>query len=183
MDQIICASLSRAHYWYEAGMLKAPAFYLVLILLKNQNAFNLQIIHPSSIRGNYEPVAQVVQLVTSKPSDIGMRVRISVQSHELGFFLTKKKYMENDYFVDTQKSTSRPTRERDGWVLLAMKIKASTVEGRGRNPVCPSCCVTAAGASTSLTSRIDGMTTTCQTFSLIFFSVQQTTSGTGHRLK
>ena len=39
---------------------------------------------------NYKlPVAPVVQLVTSKPSDVGTLVRISVQSHELEFFLTK----------------------------------------------------------------------------------------------
>ena len=25
MDQLICASLSHTHYWYEEGMLKAPA--------------------------------------------------------------------------------------------------------------------------------------------------------------
>ena len=34
-------------------------------------------------------VAPVVQLVTSKPSDVGTCVRISAQSHELGFFLKK----------------------------------------------------------------------------------------------
>ena len=33
-------------------------------------------------------VAPVVQLVTSKPSDVGSGVRISVQSHELEFSLT-----------------------------------------------------------------------------------------------
>ena len=33
----------------------------------------------------------MVQLVTSKPPDVGTCVRISVKSHELGFFLTKKK--------------------------------------------------------------------------------------------
>ena len=27
MDQVICASLSRTHYWYEVGMLKIPAYY------------------------------------------------------------------------------------------------------------------------------------------------------------
>ena len=27
MDQLICASLSHAHYWYEVGMLKVPAEY------------------------------------------------------------------------------------------------------------------------------------------------------------
>ena len=36
------------------------------------------------------PVAPVVQLVTSKPSDVRTRVRILVSSHELGFFLTQK---------------------------------------------------------------------------------------------
>ena len=45
----------------------------------------------------YSPV---VQLVTSKPPDVGTRVKISVQSHELGFFLThtkkKAQQVEND---------------------------------------------------------------------------------------
>ena len=27
MDQLIYASLSRTHYWYEVGMLKVPAVY------------------------------------------------------------------------------------------------------------------------------------------------------------
>ena len=36
-------------------------------------------------------VALVVQLVTSKPYDVGTCVRISVQSHELFFFITKNK--------------------------------------------------------------------------------------------
>ena len=29
MDQLICASLSHTHYWYEVGMLKVPAVYNV----------------------------------------------------------------------------------------------------------------------------------------------------------
>ena len=41
------------------------------------------------------PVAPVVQLLTSKPSDVVPGVRISVQSHELGFSLTKKKTQKN----------------------------------------------------------------------------------------
>ena len=28
MDQLICASLSHTHYWYEVGMLKVPAKYI-----------------------------------------------------------------------------------------------------------------------------------------------------------
>ena len=48
-------------------------------------------------------VAPAVQLVSPKPSDVGTLVRISVQSQELGFFLTKKikndQQVENDYFV------------------------------------------------------------------------------------
>ena len=46
-----------------------------------------------------KPVAPVIQLVISKPSDVGTLVRISVQSHELGIFLTQKKRahpVEND---------------------------------------------------------------------------------------
>ena len=56
--------------------------------------------------------------------------------------------MENDQFVSTQNSTSRSTRERNGWILLATKIKARTAEGRWiKNPVWPSSCVTPAGTS------------------------------------
>ena len=40
------------------------------------------------------PGRPVVQLVTSKPSDVGTWVRIPVQSHELEFFL-KNKYIRS----------------------------------------------------------------------------------------
>ena len=30
MDQLICASLSHTHYWYEMNMLKAPALYVCM---------------------------------------------------------------------------------------------------------------------------------------------------------
>ena len=33
MDQLICASLSHNHYWYEVGMLKVPAYIIVLVVL------------------------------------------------------------------------------------------------------------------------------------------------------
>ena len=38
MDQIICASLTHTHYWYEVGMLKVPykmpnVFVIVLFIL------------------------------------------------------------------------------------------------------------------------------------------------------
>ena len=47
--------------------------------------------------------------------------------------------------------TSRSTRERNGWILLATKIKARTAEGRWiKNPVWPSSCVTPAGTSNEL---------------------------------
>ena len=29
MDQFIFASLSHTHYWYEVGMLKVPAIYII----------------------------------------------------------------------------------------------------------------------------------------------------------
>ena len=51
----------------------------------------------------------------------------------------------------TQNSTSQLTRERNGGILLARKIKACTAERRWmRNPVWPSSCVTPAGTSNEL---------------------------------
>ena len=32
MDQLICASLSYTHYWYEVGMLKVPANVCIVLL-------------------------------------------------------------------------------------------------------------------------------------------------------
>ena len=58
--------------------------------------------------------------------------------------------------IHTQNSTSRSTRERNGWIFLARKIQASNVEGRRRNPVWHYLCVIPAGTSTNLTARIDG---------------------------
>ena len=61
-----------------------------------------------------------------------------------GIFLTKKiktknkntQRVENDCIVSTQNSTSRSTRERNGGILLARKIKARTAERRWmKNPV------------------------------------------------
>ena len=59
--------------------------------------------------------------------------------------------VENDQIVSTQNSTSRSTRERNGWILLARKTKARTAERRWmRNPVWPSSWVTPAGTSNEL---------------------------------
>ena len=53
--------------------------------------------------------------------------------------------------IKSQNSTSRSTRERNGWILLARKVKACTAERRWmRNPVWPSSCVTPAGTSNEL---------------------------------
>ena len=32
MDHLVCASLSHIHYWYEVGMLKVPAKYILYLL-------------------------------------------------------------------------------------------------------------------------------------------------------
>ena len=40
MDQLICASLSHTHYWYEVGMLKVPAIMRSNSLLIEQYYFN-----------------------------------------------------------------------------------------------------------------------------------------------
>ena len=36
MDQLICASLSYTHYWYELGMFKVPATQLRMVVLPTQ---------------------------------------------------------------------------------------------------------------------------------------------------
>ena len=33
MNQLICASLSHTHYWYEVGMLKVPAIKILIIII------------------------------------------------------------------------------------------------------------------------------------------------------
>ena len=35
MDQLLCASLSHTHCWYEAGMLKVPVYVEMIMLLLN----------------------------------------------------------------------------------------------------------------------------------------------------
>ena len=130
----------------------------IMFLLKNLNAPR-----PSQLfiglwyilyRGQYKPVAPVAQRYHVTVWHVGTWVR----SRQAGFFSPKKKKkkknaqrVENDWIVSTQNSTSRSTRERNGWILLARKIKARTAERRWmRNPVWPSSCVTPAGTSNEL---------------------------------
>ena len=67
------------------------------------------------------PVAPVVQLVTSKPSDVGTLVRISVQSHELRFFLTK----------NNQINKSCPTSSGERLIRGYTKSNFTVDEGKG----------------------------------------------------
>ena len=87
----------------------------------------------------------MVQLVTSKPSDVGTGVRISVQSHELGFFLTKIKnkitkkscptsgerliygYTKFDFTADEGKGRLDPARDKKSGKHRKRKVKKSCV--------------------------------------------------------
>ena len=72
-----------------------------------------------------------VQLTTSRVDNLTRPI------HTLLYVMTihnKNLYaqqVENDWFVSTQNSTSRLTREMNGWILLARKIKASTAKQGG----------------------------------------------------
>ena len=72
------------------------------------------LVDPSAAICDDHTATPVVQLIISKPSDVGTRVPISAQSHELRFFSHHAQQVENDYFVGTQNSTSRSMGERDG---------------------------------------------------------------------
>ena len=50
IDQLICASLSHIHYWYEVGMLKAPATITVIVVVFFTLTDRASAI-PSNIRG------------------------------------------------------------------------------------------------------------------------------------
>ena len=157
MDHLICASLSHTHYWYEVGMLKVPV--QCRLLLKE---LHLPAICPGGSVRNLETLWR-----WDVGSILGAVTRTGIFPHKIR---RKKKnaQVENDYFVGTQNSSSRSTREKDGWILLAIKIKASTFEGRWRNSVWPSSyyvtflllcdpgwCI----HKPSVTSRTNGMTT------------------------
>ena len=96
-----------------------------------------------------------------------------MKSQELGFFLTKRKRkkscpthdMENDYFVGTQNSIYFTVDEGKG----GLNPSRDKNQGKHRSRRKEKSCVTfllsdpgRCGASTSLTSRINGMTTHTQ---------------------
>ena len=41
MDQLICASLSHTHYWYEVDMLKVPANSIMPLYSKSLGIFSM----------------------------------------------------------------------------------------------------------------------------------------------
>ena len=75
------------------------------------------------------PVAPVVQLVTSKPSDVGALVRISVQSHELRFFLAKNNQINKSCPTSGERLIRGYTKynftvdEGKGWLNLSSDKK------------------------------------------------------------
>ena len=87
-----------------------------------------------------------------------------------GFFLTKQnktnklkhnaQQVENNQFVVQKIRIHGRRRKRTVESFSRQKLRqAPQKEGGMRNPMRPSSCVTPAGTSTSLTSRINGMTT------------------------
>ena len=65
MDQLICASLSHTHYWYEVGMLKVPAFNAVYIMLL------LVVLYSTSVRGSQSTINnQSIILLTRERSSV-----------------------------------------------------------------------------------------------------------------
>ena len=44
MDQLICASLSQTHYWYEVGMLKVPMYGLLLLVVQTQRLDEVELL-------------------------------------------------------------------------------------------------------------------------------------------
>ena len=67
--------------------------------------------------------------------------------------------VENDQTLSAPSSTSQSTKQRNGGIRLARKIKTSPVNRKRRNPVWPSSRVTSAGASTDLAVEVRGMAT------------------------
>ena len=73
-------------------------------------------------------------MVTSKPSDVGTRVRISGQSHELGF---KKCPTSGERLIRGYTKIRLHCRRGKGTAesFSREKNKGSSAEGRWRNPV------------------------------------------------
>ena len=97
----------------------------------------------------------MVQLVTSKPADVGTRFRISAQSYEVGFSSHHAQQVENDFFVGTQKSIyftadegKKGTAESFSRDKKEGKHRRRTVEkNKKKTPVWPSSWVTSADGS------------------------------------
>ena len=66
-------------------------------------------------------------------SNLGVVTRTGIFPHKIN--TNNAQQVENEKMVGRQNSTSRSPRERNGCILLARNIKASTAEGRWRIPV------------------------------------------------
>ena len=49
MDQLIFASLSRTHYWYEVDMLKVPAIYVFMYVCMYSHTYSKSMNQPGKI--------------------------------------------------------------------------------------------------------------------------------------
>ena len=129
MNQLICASLSHTHYWYEVGMLKVPAYAELNIYLCNSTTFSLSVADNNQADAGQGDQARLVrlnfqarrgigknscfpfQLTTNRITDIHMYIpRMHLQGHQ-GMFTVSVLYQH------TSSSPTVPT-----WTLTAVLL-------------------------------------------------------------
>ena len=82
MDQLIFASLSHTHYWYEVGMLKVPAVcvmsgLLTELLFGKENFGNL--IRTSQLNSHTEYIPRTEEIAREQFEGFGLRIRKKVK--------------------------------------------------------------------------------------------------------
>ena len=103
MNQLICASLSHTHYWYEVGMLKVPAYAELNIYLCNSTTFSLSVADNNQADAGQGDQARLVRLNFQARRGIG-------KNSCFPFQLTTNRITDIHTYVYTPDASTRTPR-------------------------------------------------------------------------
>ena len=86
MDQLICASLSHTHYWYEVGMLKVPDVPAGVAQEEGHTGFFIHL--PSTVRALIFPARRIQPFLSLVDREVQFLCTndLIVLQHSLGIF-------------------------------------------------------------------------------------------------
>ena len=120
VDQLICASLSHTHYWYEADMLKVPA-YIYIYIYNIYHYFFISLV--TSIADGPHSILPVVTITITKEILISLSLSPRLTPYD---FLSRCEFSTLIIEVYLLAFSRFPLRKKERTKVMATRIELTT---------------------------------------------------------